>query len=351
MLDRLLPWIPSTLTLAVGVLVLGAARLFLSRGDRKTSLWAQAFVILAGLILLVALLATIPVEDSIRGQLFSLLGVVLSAAIALSSTTFIGNAMAGLMLSTLRNFRPGDFVRVEGHVGRVTGRGLFHTELQTETSDLTTLPNMFLVTNAVTVVRATGTLVTAEASLGYDVSRHDIEACLLKAARATGLEEPFVQIVDLGDFSVLYRVSGLLTEVKSLLSTRSRLRAEILDALHAAEIEIVSPNFMNSRALPPETKILPPESRKPRQERASGSPESIVFGKAEAAAETEALKDEVAARAAAAEALEAQAKEAEDEASAARLAAEAERLAAEAEQLEQTVAEREATAEGKLPSE
>lgn len=349
MLERLLPWIPSALTLAVGVLVLGAARLYSARGDKRTSLWVQVVVITASLVLLVAILATIPVEESLRGQLFSLLGVVLSAAIALSSTTFIGNAMAGLMLGILRNFRPGDFVRVGEHVGRVSGRGLFHTELQTETSDLTTLPNMFLVTNAVTVVRASGTLVTAEASLGYDVSRHDIEACLLEAAVAAGLEEPFVQIVELGDFSVLYRVSGLLKEVKSLISSRSRLRAEILDALHGAEIEIVSPNFMNSRALPPESKILPAKKRGQLSAVEAGSPESIVFDKAEAAAETEALKDEAAAHQAAAEALEEQARQTEDEVRAATLAAEAERLKAEAERVEQAAAEREANPERESP--
>ncbi len=345
MLDQLLPWIPSALTLAVGVIVLGAARIFSSRSDKRTSLWVQAFVITTGLVLLVAILATLPVEHSLRAQLFSLLGVVLSAAIALSSTTFIGNAMAGLMLSILRNFRPGDFVRVGEHMGRVSARGLFHTEIQTETSDLTTLPNMFLVTNAVTVV-------PAEASLGYDVSRHDIEACLLKAAAAAGLEEPFVQIVELGDFSVLYRVAGLLKEVKSLISSRSRLRAEMLDALHAAEIEIVSPNFMNTRALPPETRVIPTAKRGKKRPEASegGSPESIVFDKAEAAAETEALKDEAAANEAAAEALKDQARQTEDEAQAAALAAEAERLRVEAERAEQAAAEREANPGGGPPA-
>ena len=37
--------------------------------------------------------------------------------------------------------------------GRVTERGLFHTEIQTEDRDLVTLPNLYLVTNPVKVVR------------------------------------------------------------------------------------------------------------------------------------------------------------------------------------------------------
>ena len=198
------------------------------------------------------------------------------------------------------------------------------------------------MTNAVTVVRARGTLVTAEASLGYDVSRHDVEAGLLEAARAAELEDPFVQVIDLGDFSVLYRVSGLLREVKSLISARSRLRAAILDSLHAADIEIVSPNFMNTRQLGPEVRILPKETAPRVTPPASGLPESLVFDKAEAAGQAEELKDRVAANEAAANALKEKAREVEDEVEAEQLAAEAEKFRQEAERLEAVAEEQEA---------
>lgn len=347
MLQQLLPWLPASLTLVLGVGTLVAVHLFLNRGEKRFGVWAQLGLLGLTLVLVVSLVATIPVEASLRAQLFSLLGVVLSAAIALSSTTFIGNAMAGLMLSTLRNFRAGDFVQVGDHVGRVSGRGLFHTELQTETSDLTTLPNLFLVTNAVTVVRAKGTLVTAEASLGYDVSRHDVEAGMLEAALAADLEAPFVQVIELGDFSVLYRVSGLLREVKSLISARSRLRAAILDSLHAANIEVVSPNFMNTRSLGSEARILPKKTVPHVVSLSAGSPESLVFDKAEVAGQVEELKDQAAANEAAADLLKEQASEAPDEPEAVRLAAEAEKVRAEGERLKAVAEEHEtASAEG-----
>ncbi|MGB8329288.1 MAG: hypothetical protein WCE62_04110 [Polyangiales bacterium] len=40
----------------------------------------------------------LPIGDAPRGQLLSLLGLLVTAAIALSSTTLLGNAMAGIML-------------------------------------------------------------------------------------------------------------------------------------------------------------------------------------------------------------------------------------------------------------
>ena len=79
--------------------------------------------------------------DSTRGQIITLMGLVITGVIALSSTSFVANIMAGLMLQVVKSFKPGDFVRVGEYFGRVTERGLFHVEIQTEDRDLTTLPN------------------------------------------------------------------------------------------------------------------------------------------------------------------------------------------------------------------
>lgn len=193
---------------------------------------------LAGLL---AVITVVPVSETLRGHLLSLVGILLSASIALSATTFLGNAMAGVLLRIIGNFKTGDFVRVGEHFGRVSERGLFHTEIQTEDRDLTTLPNLLLVSSPLKVVRSSGTIVSAEVSLGYEIPRDHIEQLLREAAKTAGLEEPFVRIVELGDFSVTYRAAGLLTDVKKVISSGSLLRGAVMDELHGAGIEIVSP--------------------------------------------------------------------------------------------------------------
>lgn len=92
---------------------------------------------------MVLVIIALPVASELRGQLLSLFGLAITALLTLSGTTFVSNAMAGLMLRSLANFRAGDFLRVEGHFGRVTERGLLHTEIQTEDRDLVTLPNLY----------------------------------------------------------------------------------------------------------------------------------------------------------------------------------------------------------------
>jgi small-conductance mechanosensitive channel len=241
----------------------------------------------------VLIILVLPVDDATQSDLLRLLGLLLTAVIALSSTTFVANAMAGFMLRAVRSFRPGDFVSVGEQFGRVTARGLFHTEIQTEDRDLTTLPNLYLISNPITVVRASGTIVSANVSLGYYNSHSQIEPLLVEAAKHTGLKDSFVQITELGDFSVTYRVAGFLPEVKQILTARSNLRAMMLDNLHGAGVEIVSPAFMTQRRIAEQTRTAPPEPQRPLTRTTAAEdniPEELIFDKAEQAERLEQLK-------------------------------------------------------------
>lgn len=260
-------------------LVLFVARRVIDKTEKAQQFGRQLTMLSLTLAGVAAVVLALPVQTNLIQALLGLIGLVLSAVIALSATTFMGNAMAGVMLRSLRNFKAGDFIRCGEHFGRVTERGLVHTEIQTEDSDLTTLPNLYLVTNPLTTVRSSGTTVSATVSLGYDVSRLEIEACLLSAAAKSKLSDPFVQIADLGDFSVTYRIAGFSEEVKQLLTLRSTLRGAMMDELHAAQIEIVSPTFMNQRAV--ENAMIPKADVRRATEVQSSA--RNVFDKADAA--------------------------------------------------------------------
>lgn len=239
-------------------------------------------------------ITTFPMDSELRGQLLSLVGLLMSAAIALSSTSVMGNLMAGFMLRTVNSFRAGDYIEFRNELGRVSQRGLLHVEFQNETSELVTVPNLLLVQEPYNVVRSSGTVVSAEVSLGYDVDRRDIETALLKAIEAAELGDGFVQIRNLGDFSVNYRASGWLKEAGLLVSARSRLRGKMIDALHDAGVEIVSPSFMNQRPLPPELKFIPKRKKVMHPEKdKSGHAEEILFSKAEVASAVENLEGKI----------------------------------------------------------
>lgn len=292
-MDTLTDLLPAALVVLIAVLSLVLVHRLLERGAGASSgdrfrNQVLMLTLTAAAVLLVILF--LPMSDALRGQILSLLGIVISAAIALSSTTLLGNAMAGFMLRVVQGFRIGDFIQTEEHFGRVSERGLFHTEIQTENRDLTTLPNLYLVTHPVTTIRTSGTIVSARVSLGYDVPRREIEKLLIHAADTCGLGDPFVQVLELGDFSVTYRVAGLLSDVKQVLTVRSKLRASVMDCLHSGGVEIVSPRFMNQRVLSSERVFVPERSVPDPEATPVGTQEEVAFDKAEVAESLEALR-------------------------------------------------------------
>lgn len=285
-------WLPLATALAVILLVhVGLRRWFIHehQAGRFNRYREQLLNMLLAVASILAVIIVSPIDNELRGQLLSLFGIVVSATIALSSTTLMGNLLAGVMLRQVSSLKAGDFIKVNGQFGRISQRGLLHTEIQTEDSDLTTLPNLYLVQNPFTVIRSEGTFISAEVSLGYELNQHEVEKALLVAIEKAGLEDGFVQVRELGDFSVIYRASGRLTEVKQIVTARSRLRSAMLDVLHGAGVEIVSPTFMNQRQLDPSQKVIPKRAR-PVEEKKEGEIEEAVFEKAEKAHVAESLE-------------------------------------------------------------
>ncbi len=286
-------WFPTLMTAALFYLVYIAAKKLLERqakGKTDKALIKSIVLFSIAFIGIISVILALPMDPEQKGQVTSLIGIVLSAVLGLSSTTFIGNALAGISLKLRNSFKPGDFIEVDEIFGRVTEQGLFHTEIQTADRDLTSLPNMTLATNSVKVTRQSGTIISVECSLGYDVNRLKIEEALLKAGKDCGLVEPFVHIISLGDFSIVYRLHGLLENVKSIVSARSRLTGHVIDALHEAGIEIVSPNFMNQKQVG-DTVFIPKKYRTTNKEvLEENTPENLIFDKAEEAEDIEKRK-------------------------------------------------------------
>ncbi|MGH1468432.1 MAG: mechanosensitive ion channel family protein [Bdellovibrionales bacterium] len=294
--DVLVSWGPAALNLILsGVLIYFVYQWMDSKNkrDREKAWMRQILFGLMVIFLVAGVIVSFPIASETRDMVFKFLGGAITAVFAFSSTSLVGNSMAALALKLIDGIRPGDFLTVGEHSGRISEQGLLHTEIQTEERRLTTIPNLYLITNPHTVVRSTGTIVSATVSLGYDVSRFKIEKALIEAANRTGLKDAYVQVIELGDFSVSYRIAGFLEKVKFLISVRSQLMGNVLDVLHESNIEIVSPNFMNQRPLGREQVFIPQVTQyeKKQTEDLSAKPEDLIFDKAEEAESKEDIKN------------------------------------------------------------
>jgi small-conductance mechanosensitive channel len=278
-----LAFLPLAVALALTIVVLGLAHYLLLARHKdlgsEARLPRQLILLALTLAAIVLLVSVSPLTESTRNQVLALLGVLLSGVIALSSAPFVTNFMAAVMLRVTRPFDVGDFIRVGDAFGKVSERGLFDTEIQTENRELIALPNATFITQGVTVVRKSGVIISSQVSLGYEAGYGEVEPLLLQAAEACGLSDPFVHILALGDFSVQYRVAGLLSDVTRILTARSNLNQQILYTLHGAGVEIASPTITRHITQAESTRILPPEQPAPARDEGDGA-EAIVFDKA-----------------------------------------------------------------------
>ena len=283
----LVEFMPFFFTVISVLLVLWIAHMLLIA--RQTDLGSEKLfprlLTMMGLTLIgmVVIVLAIPVESDTRNQIIGLIGLVISAVFVFSSGNIFANLMAGILLRVTSPFRVGDFIQVNEHFGRVAERGLFDTEVQSESRELIAIPNTLLVTHPVATVRNSGVIVSTTLSLAYDLNHNQIRPLLLEAATTSGLKEPFVHIQALGDFSITYRISGVLTEAKELIAARSNLRIAVLDILHREHIEIVP---SGQRQLDAAEKALLRSARQREKQKAwvdNTVAEEIVFDKAEQA--------------------------------------------------------------------
>lgn len=288
--SKISPWIPALIVVAIVIVIILAVRAVLRHQRKAQSAHSLRFQLQAwtvGLIFAGLLAVVFALPDTVDSNLvFSVVGLVVTGALAISGQSIIANGMAGIMLRIIRNFRPGDFILVGDTQGRVSEMGLFHTEIQSPDSDLITLPNALMVNEPVRVLRSSGTIVSVTIGLGYDLSRHTLKELFINAAEKAGVKDPFVQVLELGDYAVTYRIAGFLAESTSILATRSRMREELLDTLHEAGIEIMSPMFVARREAD-NAALIPRKIRAKAAIENRPTAEDRVFDKAELAASAE----------------------------------------------------------------
>lgn len=278
--------VPSMISLLITLsLVLVLDFLFRKRNLFARERIIQQLIFVAILVTgLLFIIFTLPIGVEDKNLVLTFVSIIIGAIIAFSSTTFVANAMAGIMLRLIHPFKVGDFIRTDGTYGRVTEIFFLHTQVQSVDRDLITIPNLALVSKPLKTIRSSGTIITTGVSLGYNIPRKDIETSLLKAAETTGLETPFVHIEKLGDFSISYKVGGLLRDIESIITARSDFKKNVIDTLHGSDIEIVSPTYMNQKVFSEDYVCMPPKEIFEDKDRKEPEPEirteDIIFDKA-----------------------------------------------------------------------
>ena len=163
--------------------------------------------------------------------------------------------MAGLVMTYMRPFRIGDYIRYDDTEGEVIEKSMLVTRIRTRKNEIVTIPNSNMMSsqtsNFTLSAQRYGVIVHTKITIGYDEPWQKIEALLLEAADKTdGIKKhpkPFVRITTLDDFYVEYEINGCTERAKTMPAVYSALHQNILDTMHGAGVEIMSPHIEAQR--------------------------------------------------------------------------------------------------------
>ncbi len=196
-----------------------------------------------------------PLLPSSNSEIFQGISVFIGVIVSLGSSSIIGNVMAGMVMTYMRPFREGDFIRYGDTEGFVIEKTLLVTRIRTRKNDVITIPNSNLMTsqthNYTRSAEDYGIVVHTKVTIGYDMPWKQIRQLLIDAAKATpGIEaepEPFVIVTSLDDFYVEYEINAYTRDYQRLPVVYTGLRQNILDNFHHAGVEIMSPHIYAHR--------------------------------------------------------------------------------------------------------
>ncbi|MDR1728718.1 MAG: mechanosensitive ion channel family protein [Acidobacteriota bacterium] len=211
----------------------------------------------------------LPYSDS---DVFKGVSVFLGVIVSLGSTSLMGNLMSGLVMTYMRPFRAGDFVKIGDVTGTVHEKTPFAVRITTVKNEEVVIPNATVMSAYTTnytysvggasadgvtgMDGGDGLILHATVTFGYDTPWRQVHDLLLDAARKTRyvLAEPppFVLQNALGNFCVEYHINVYVREDKKILAIYSDLYANIQDAFKGAGLDMVCPTFENFRG---ETRI------------------------------------------------------------------------------------------------
>ena len=218
--------------------------------------WAKpSYYILRVLLTSLMIVMIWPLLPSSDSQVFQGVSVFIGIVISLGSTSIVGNLMAGLVMTYMRPFRIGDYIKVGDTVGEVIEKTILVTRIRTRKNEVVTIQNSSLMgsqtSNFSVAAKNYGIIVHTKFTIGYDVPWQKIKDIMESAAVATpGIKHkphPFMMITALDDFYVEYEINAYTDDAKKLPAIYSALHANLLKRFFEEGVEIMSPHIYARR--------------------------------------------------------------------------------------------------------
>lgn len=228
--------------------------------------WADpTYKLCRTILFLFVLMVSFPYLPGSNSAFFKGFTVFVGALVTFGSSGFIGNLLAGILLTYARAFKVGDVVQIEGVYGKVTEKTLLVTRVLSAGHEHVAIPNSKVLTASVRNYSDHGlgdcVAVSVEATIGYDVDWRTVHKLLLEGAARTEQiatdPAPRVLEISFGNYSVDYELRAWTKTSEGIFESRAALRRNVLDAFADGGVEIMTPTILAHRdaselAVPPE---------------------------------------------------------------------------------------------------
>jgi len=183
------------------------------------------------------------------------ISVFVGVLLSLGSTSAVAHGVAGTILTYMRSFTVGDFVKIGDTVGEVVEKNLLVTRVRTQKEEIVTIPNGTVlggvVVNYSLEAHKNGVIFHITVSIGYDAPWKKVHELLVAAALCTKdvVENPapFVLQSSLDDFYVSYELNVFTLHPEKMQRIYSDLCQNIQDKFNEAGVEINSPHYTSIR--------------------------------------------------------------------------------------------------------
>ena len=218
--------------------------------------WAMPTFHIVRFLLYAFMIAMIyPYLPGSKSGVFQGISVFVGLIVSLGSSTVIGNIIAGLVITYMRPFKMGDWIKLNDTTGDIIEKTPLVTRIRTPKNEVVTVPNSFIMSshtvNYSTSAREYGLIIHSEVSIGYDVPWRQVNQILIDAALNTpGVVDdprPFVLETSLSDWYPVYQINAYIKEAHKMAQIYSDLHQTIQDKFNEAGIEIMSPHYMAVR--------------------------------------------------------------------------------------------------------
>ncbi len=203
------------------------------------------------LILAFVAVIVFPYLPGSNSPAFQGISIFLGILFSLGSSSAIANIVAGVVLTYMRPFRPGDRVKIADAMGDVVEKTLLVTRIRTVKNVDISIPNAMVLGSHIINYNSSsaekGLILHTSVTIGYDVPWRRVHELLLSAARGTPSilpdPPPFVLQAALDDFYVRYELNAYTDRPNEMSRTYSALHQSIQDSFFDAGVEICSPHF------------------------------------------------------------------------------------------------------------